>query len=122
MTIESKIDALIESLDKNTAALIGAAGSDKPAKAPKSEKQAVKEMAARVAATEAAAAVVEPKPDLKDKVAKAIEAMLKANKRKEAIATLASFNDSKSASGIIDQGDEVIAAFLEAADGVLLGA
>lgn len=122
--IEQKITDLIESIEKNTAALIALVGStatgDKPAanrKAPKTEPQLTKEVVKRVEETEAAAV----EGPTKEQVAKAIENMLKANKRKEAIATLAKFGDAKSATGIVEQGEKVMAAFLEAAEAVLLG-
>ncbi len=117
--IETKIEDLIASIDKNTAALIalaaGPISNPAPAKQPK---QPTKPK-------------TEPKPEIKDEpqptnlepqVEKAIESMLKANKRKEAIELLASFNGAKSKTGIIEQGAEVMAAFLEGAESVLLGA
>lgn len=123
MSIEQKIEVLIASIDKNTAALIALSNSPvatveelppvKPTATVKEQKQN-KAAVERVKATEAAA-VDEPKGET---VGSVIEAMLKVNKRKEAIALLAKFN-AKSASGIdATQAD----AFIEQANEILLSA
>jgi len=115
MSIEKKIEDLIDALDRNTAAITGAVPPQTTAepKAPKAVK--VK-----------AEPKPEPKPEpvaesLEPKVEKAIESMLKANKRKEAIALLASFNGAKSKTSIIEQGEEVMQKFLDGAEEILLG-
>lgn len=81
----------------------------KPPKQPKVEAPPVVE--------EAAAA-----PDVSARVEEVIGAMLKANKRKEALGLLASFNDSKNKTEIVAQGAEVMAQFVEQAEAILLGA
>lgn len=116
--IETKIEDLIASIDKNTAALIalaaGPISNPAPAKQPKQPKEPK--------ADPKPEPEVKAEPSLEPQVEKAIESMLKANKRKEAITLLASFNGAKSKTGIIEQGAEVMAAFLEGAESVLLGA
>lgn len=69
----------------------------------------------------------EPKPepkkvevDYKKVVGDKVNELLKANKRSEAVELLASFNGAKSASGVIDQGEEAIQAFLVGADAILM--
>lgn len=58
-------------------------------------------------------------PDAKKLVGDKVNELLKANKRDEVIALLASFAEATSATGIVKQGDEVIAAFMEQADALL---
>jgi outer membrane biosynthesis protein TonB len=113
MSLEQKIDELIDALHKNTVALIGAVPPASEPKAPKAAKPKTEPKP-------------EPKPEpvaesLEPKVEKAIESMLKANKRKEAIALLASFNGAKSKTSIIEQGEEVMQKFLDGAEEILLG-
>lgn len=115
--IETKIDELIAAIDKNTAALIALAG--KPIATAEKAAKVVKPVKAE---PKPEPEIVKNEPDLAPQVEKAIESMLKANKRKEAVALLASFNGAKSKTGIIEQGAEVMAAFLEGAESVLLGA
>jgi hypothetical protein len=88
---------------------------DVAAKPVKVEKAATKP--AKVEAPVEAAA-----PSDADRVESLIGDMLKANKRKEAIALLASFEGAKTKSGIIEQGPEVMTAFIEGAEAILLGA
>lgn len=112
--LEQKIEALTAAIEKLSATLAGASVSpvvDKPVKAEKPAKVA-----------KAAEPKAEPKSEDSNQsvlVEKAIESMLKANKRKEAIALLDKFG-AKSKTGIIEQGAEVMAAFLEGAQDVLL--
>lgn len=111
--IETKIDELIAALDRNTAAQASCAA--KPAKESK------KAAAAVPAKTEEK--VVEEASGIRPEAVKgAVDGMLKANRRDEAIALLASFNGAKSASDITKQGQEVMAAFIEKAEEILLGA
>jgi hypothetical protein len=93
--------------------------SVKTKKPAKSEEQLVAEAAARVAATEAAADAEEaPTGATKEAVGKAVEAMLKANKRKEAVALLKKFGAESVSSLAATNYD----AFVEEADGVLMSA
>jgi hypothetical protein len=121
MTIEKKIEDLIASIDANTAALITLAGKqpDSPAEPEKTVKP-VKAVSKVKAQPEPVKEEVQ-KISLESQVEKAIESMLKANKRKEAIALLASFNGAKSKTSIIEQGEDVMAAFLEGTEAILLG-
>jgi hypothetical protein len=50
-----------------------------------------------------------------------VNELLKANKRTEAVALLATFDGAKSASSILKQGPDVIKAFLDGADEILAG-
>jgi alpha-galactosidase/6-phospho-beta-glucosidase family protein len=139
MTIETKIDDLIAALDRNTAALAGAktagnsftTGMNSPSqqltppaavkatkKPAKSEEQVVAESVAKREAQEIAA---DEGPTLAQ-VKKAVDSLLKANKRDAAIKLLASFGSAKSATGIVEQGAEVMAQFIAKADDILLGA
>lgn len=110
--IESKIDELIAALDRNTAAQAGCA------KQPKAEKQK-KEAAPAKTEEKVVAEATGIKPEA---VKGAVDGMLKANRRDDAIELLASFNGAKSASDITKQGQEVMAAFIEKAEEILLGA
>lgn len=127
MSIEKKIEDLIAAIEMNTKAHLAAAplptaptvspeaAAPKPAKvkaSQKSEEELAAAAKARVAATEAKAAAPT------QTVASVIEAMLKANKRKEAIALLGEFG-AKSASGISEENAD---AFIEKANGILLAA
>jgi uncharacterized protein (DUF2267 family) len=123
--IEDKIDALIAALDRLTTVIIGEGvmsatavapavvapakpKADKPKKAPaKSEEEIVKEVAQ---AAEAEVTVT------KDQVSAAVQEMLKANKRQEAIDLLASFK-AKSVSGLAEAD---YAAFVDGANEVLM--
>jgi uncharacterized protein (DUF2267 family) len=115
--IEDKIDALIAAMNNLTAAIVGGATpavapakpkADKPKKAPpKSEEEIVKEVAQ---AAEAEVTVT------KDQVSAAVQEMLKANKRQEAIDLLASFK-AKSVSGLAEAD---YAAFVDGANEVLM--
>ena len=58
-------------------------------------------------------------PDAKKLVGDKVNELLKANKRDEAVALLASFDGAASATGIVVQGDEVIQAFLAGAEEIL---
>ena len=138
MSIEKQITDLIASLDKNTAALIILANAPiatakpvaaapktvKAVKPAKSEEELVQEFvakeAAKAAAEDAADAAVEGTATA-EQVEAAIGNMLKANKRKEAINLLASFNGAKTKTGIIEQGADVMTAFVEQAEAILLG-
>lgn len=124
MSIEKKIEDLIDSINKNTAALIALAGSPvadakaaaKPAAAKPAKTEAQK-VAERVKATEAAAEDAEPAPT-KEAVGLAVEAMLKANLKAQAVELLGK-HGAKSASGVVAQGVEVMAAFIEDAKELL---
>jgi hypothetical protein len=124
--IEDKIDALIAAMNNLTAAIVGGSEkspppvivatvvtpakpkADKPKKAPpKSEEEIVKEVAQ---AAEAEVIVT------KDQVSAAVQEMLKANKRQEAIDLLASFK-AKSVSGLAEAD---YAAFVDGANEVLM--
>jgi hypothetical protein len=108
--IETKIDELIAALDRNTAAL-GA-------------KQAKTVIATKASSPK----VVEKDPETVapslgvDDVKKAVDKLLKANKRKEAIAAMDFFANAKNATDIAAQGEEVIKQFIDKADEILLGA
>jgi chorismate mutase len=139
MSIEKKIEDLIASIDKNTAALIALVGTPiatakpvaaapkvvKLAKPAKSEEEVVQEFVAKAAAKAAAEDAAEVQAVEGTATAARVESvigdMLKANKRKEAIGLLASFNGAKSKTGIIEQGADVMAAFVEQAEAILLG-
>lgn len=122
--IETKIDELIAALDRNTAALSGAAkpAATKPAavakKPAKTEEQLVAEIVAKNAATEIAK---DDGPTLED-VKAAINKMLKANKRNAAIALLGSFDGATNAPTLQAQGSDVMSAFITKAEDILLDA
>jgi nicotinamidase-related amidase len=119
--IEDKIDALIAAMNNLTAAIVGSTvapppppvtpakpKADKPKKAPaKSEEEIVKEVAQ---AAEAEVTVT------KDQVSAAVQELLKANKRQEAIDLLARFK-AKSVSGLAEAD---YAAFVDGANEVLM--
>jgi hypothetical protein len=88
----------------------------KPPKPAKSEEQLVQEAAERIAKTEAEAET--PAGATKEAVGKAVEAMLKANKRKEAVALLKKFG-AESVSSLAAANYD---AFVEEADGDLMSA
>ena len=114
--IEKKIEDLIDAIDRNTAALLGSAGkTDKqPEKAPR--KTAVK-------AVEETKAVEEESPSVAPEAVKAaLDSLLKANKRKEAKALLATFDSATNVTAIVAQGADVMAAFIEQANEILLSA
>lgn len=125
MSIEKKIEDLIDALDRNTAALgakpVAKAVAPKSDKKPaKSEDQVVAEAVAKAAAVAEAA---DETPSIRPEAVKgAVDGMLKANRRDDAIALLASFNGAKSASDITKQGQEVMAEFIAKAEEILLGA
>ena len=113
MTIEKKIEDLIDALDRNTAALASSAAGCAVAAKPKEESKPAK--------TEEK--VVEEATSIKPEAVKgAVDGMLKANRRDDAIELLASFSGAKSASDITKQGQEVMAAFIAKAEEILLGA
>ena len=97
----------------------------KLAKPAKSEEEVVQEFvakaAAKAAAEDAAEVAAVEGTATPERVEAVIGDMLKANKRKEAIGLLASFNGAKSKTGIIEQGADVMAAFVEQAEAILLG-
>jgi hypothetical protein len=123
--IEDKIDALIAAMNNLTAAIVGGSEkapppvivatvvapakpkADKPKKAAKTEEEIVKEVAQ---AAEAEVIVT------KDQVSAAVQEMLKANKRQEAIDLLARFK-AKSVSGLAEAD---YAAFVDGANEVLM--
>ena len=113
MSIETKIDELIAALDRNTAAQAGCA---KQPKAEKPKKEAAPAKTEEKVVEEAASTI---KPEA---VKGAVDGMLKANRRDDAIELLASFSGAKSASDITKQGQEVMAAFIAKAEEILLGA
>jgi hypothetical protein len=129
MSIEKKIEDLIASIDANTAALVkfaggGQAADAKPATPAATKPAATKPAATKPAATKPAAKTEEQLSDeatgaTKEAVGKAVEAMLSANKRKEAIALMKEVKaDPLSVSGIPESAYE---AFLEGAEAILLG-
>jgi hypothetical protein len=127
MSIEKTLQDIVDALKANTTALQALAGKGEPpatqeVKTPPVSAK-VKAQAKAVAAPKVEAPVEEVAsgPNAADVEAK-IDAMLKANKRKAAIDLLASFNGAKSKTGIIEQGAEVMAAFVEGADEILLSA
>lgn len=111
MTIEASLERIANALEslaatqQTTAAPVKEPKADKPAKTPKVEP-----------------AKKPAEPDPKELVGKAIENLLKANKRTEAVDLLATFNGAKSASGVLEQGAEAVAKFLAGAEEILLGA
>jgi uncharacterized protein (DUF2267 family) len=123
--IEDKIDALIAAMNNLTAAIVGGSEkapppvivatvvapakpkADKPKKAAKTEEEIVKEVAQ---AAEAEVTVT------KDQVSAAVQELLKANKRQEAIDLLARFK-AKSVSGLAEAD---YAAFVDGANEVLM--
>lgn len=97
----------------------------KATKPAKSEEEVVQEFvskaAAKAAAEDAAEVAAVEGTATAEQVEAAIGNMLKANKRKEAINLLASFNGAKTKTGIIEQGADVMTAFVEQAEAILLG-
>lgn len=87
------------------------AKTDKPAKAAKPAK------VEKVPELEVEATDIDPK-----EVKARVDALLKANKRTETIALLNSFKGAKSASGITEQGQDVMSAFIAQADELLMSA
>lgn len=127
VSIEQRIDDLIDALDRNTAALGAKLPGEAPAKAKpaaaakkpaKTEEQLVAEIVAKNAATEIAK---DDGPTLED-VKAAINKMLKANKRNAAIALLASFDGATNAPTLQAQGSDVMSAFITKAEDILLDA
>ncbi len=98
--------------------------------ANKPSKPAVTKPVTKPAAKPAAKPVeAEPEPETETateddgaEVEDVIQSMLKANKRHEAIALLKKFGGAKSKTGIVQQGAEVMAAFIEAANEILMAA
>jgi hypothetical protein len=129
--IENKIDALIVAMNNLAAVIAGGAPAapaatlitavqaaapkpkaDKPKKtAAKSEEELVKEIAQAAEAEEETTPAVS-----KDQVSAAVQEMLKANKRQEAIDLLAKFK-AKSVSGLAEAD---YAAFVDGANEVLM--
>jgi hypothetical protein len=64
--------------------------------------------------------VEKPAVDNIKMVSDKINELLKANKRPETVALLATFNGAKNATMVVAEGDEAVASFLEQADGLLL--
>jgi hypothetical protein len=120
--IEKKIEDLIDALDRNTAALMGAKTTTAAKKPAKSEEQVIAEAAAKAAAQEAAEVSAAEGATTPEAVKAALDSLLKANKRKEAIALLGSFEKATNVTGIVAQGGEVMAAFVEKANEILLAA
>lgn len=125
MSIDKKVDDLIAALDRNTSALLlnrATATATTPAAAPaakpaKTEEQLAAETLARVAATEAATEAEETGAT-KEQAGEALNELLKANKKAQAIALLKKFG-AASLSGIpADKYGE----FIEQANDVLLSA
>ena len=121
-------DAVVEAAKKFATFLLVGVPASAPAKAP-AQPAATKTATAPAKVVKPAAKPVETKPaapkkdevdpDAKKMVGDKVNEMLKANKRDEAVALLASFADATSATGIVKQGDEVIQAFMEGADAIL---
>ena len=116
--IETKIDELIAALTANTAALTKTAPTTVVAGKAASPK-VVKKLPAKTEEQVVAEATSTATPEA---VKAAVDSMLKANKRDEAIALLASFDGAKSASAISEQGADVMAQFIEQANEILLAA
>jgi hypothetical protein len=113
--IEKKIEDLIDAIDRNTAALLGSNKAAPAAKAPKK--------AAETKAVVEEVAAVEESPSVAPEAVKAaLDSLLKANKRKEAIALLATFEKATNVTAIVAQGGDVMAAFIEQANEILLSA
>ena len=121
-------DAVVEAAKKFATFLSSGAQVSAPAKVP-AQPAATKTATAPAKVAKPAAKPVETKPaapkkdevdpDAKKMVGDKVNEMLKANKRDEAVALLASFADATSATGIVKQGDDVISAFMEGADAIL---
>ena len=121
-------DAVVEAAKKFATFLSGGVPASAPTKVP-AQPAATKTATAPAKVAKPAAKPVETKPaapkkdevdpDAKKMVGDKVNEMLKANKRDEAVALLASFADATSATGIVKQGDEVIQAFMEGADAIL---
>ena len=119
MSIEKKIEDLIASIDANTAALVKFAGGGQAADAKPATPAATKPAATKPAAKTEEQLSDEATGATKEAVGKAVEAMLSANKRKEAIALMKEVKaDPLSVSGIPESAYE---AFLEGAEAILLG-
>jgi hypothetical protein len=114
--IENYIDDLIAAIDRNTAALLGSDKTDKQPAEKVSKKAAVKVVEETKAPVEATN-IVAP-----EAVKSALDSLLKANKRKEAIALLATFEKATNVTAIVAQGGDVMAAFIEQANEILLSA
>ena len=119
-------DAVISAAKAFAAYIIGGtAPAAKPAAAKPEAKPAAAKPAAKPAAPAAKPATPKPAakpevdPDAKKLVGDKVNEMLRANKRDEAVALLASFDGAQSATGIVSQGDEVVQAFLAQADEIL---
>ena len=93
----------------------------KATKPAKSEEEVVQEFVSKAAAEDASEVAAVEGTATAEQVEAAIGNMLKANKRKEAINLLASFNGAKTKTGIIEQGADVMTAFVEQAEAILLG-
>ena len=123
-------DAVVSAATKFAAFLEGgtAPAVTKPATKPVVEKAkpvtaAPVEKAKPVAAKHLrAAAKPEINPDAKKMVGDKVNELLRANKREEAVALLASFEGAQSATGIVSQGEEVVQAFMAQADEILSAA
>ena len=130
MTVAGSLgdDAVVEAAKKFATFLFGGVPASAPAKAPAqpvaTKTATVPAKIAKPAAKSAETKPAAPKkdevdPDAKKMVGDKVNEMLKANKRDEAVALLASFGDATSATGIVKQGDDVISAFMEGADAIL---
>ena len=124
-------DAVVSAATKFAAFLMGgtAPAVTKPATKPVVEKAkpvtaAPAEKAKPVAAKPAAQVAAKPEinPDAKKMVGDKVNELLRANKREEAVALLASFEGAQSATGIVSQGEEVVQAFMAQADEILSAA
>lgn len=111
MSLEAKIDELIAALNSHAEALRGvtklAAGAPTPAaaKPKKTEADRDADAKARVEKTEAEASTAAPAPT----IGSMIEAMLRANKRKEAVALLKKYKATKASEVPSEKTEEFIA-------------
>jgi len=115
--IEKKIEDLIDAIDRNTAALLGSA-----VKTEKASKKTVVKVVEETKAVEEESPSVAPEAVSPEAVKAALDSLLKANKRKEAIALLATFEKATNVTAIVAQGGDVMAAFIEQANEILLAA
>ena len=125
MSIEKKIEDLIDAIEKNTAALLGAkpATSAAPATAVATKAAAKPKPNGAPAKTEeqlVAEATKTESPSLTvDDVKKAVDKLLKANKRQDAIDLMADFEGAKNATEIAKLGEEAIESFVKQANDLL---
>jgi hypothetical protein len=124
LSIEKKIEDLIDAIEKNTAALLGAkpAASTAPAAvaATKTASSKPKGAPAKTEEQLVAEATKTESPSLTvDDVKKAVDKLLKANKRQDAIDLMADFEGAKNATEVAKLGEEAIESFVKQANDLL---